>query len=111
MRKLIYAMAITAVGSFADPSSAAPITGRVSGGIVPILDSDGLVQKVHDWHCRKRYGLYRGRKYRHRHWPACDEYYGGYPGPFFGFYWGDHRHHDFDRSKNRRRKKDGGDRD
>jgi hypothetical protein len=106
MRKLINAIAITAVSgltSFAASGSAAPISGWVSGGAVPTLDSDGLVQKVHGWHCRKRYGWYRGREYRHRHWQACDGYYGGCPGSFFGFYCGNG--HDYDRPK-RRKKKD-----
>jgi hypothetical protein len=109
MHKLVYAFAIVAVSgltSFAASSSATPITGGLAlNGAVPIMDSDGLVQKVHGWHCRKRYGWYHGHKYWHRHRRACDDYdyrYSpGYATPFFGFYF------DNDGRRHRRKHKHG----
>jgi hypothetical protein len=116
MRKLPLLMAAAAIGALgftAGPSMASPLAGGLTNGTLPELN-EGPVQKVHGWHCRKRYGWYRGHKYRHRHRRACDDYndyddysygyspYGyGYPyaygfgGPFIGFSFGDggHRRH------------------
>lgn len=64
---------------------------------MPALN-EGIVQKVHGWHCSRRYGWWKGRKWRHRHLRACDDYdddyypytYGGYyPGPFISFGYSD----------------------
>jgi hypothetical protein len=110
MRKLAYAFSISAVSgltSFAGSSLATPMPGLFSGLAAQIVQEDDIFQNVHRWqdrwHCRKRYGKHRGRKYRHRHWQACDEHLGGYSGPFFEFYRGDHHHYD---RPNRRKKKD-----
>jgi hypothetical protein len=113
MRKLPLLMAAAAIGALgftAGPSMASPLAGGLINGTLPELN-EGLVQKVHGWHCRKRYGWYHGRKYRHRHRRACyDDYYDdysygyspygyGYPyaygfgGPFIGFSFGDGGHH------------------
>jgi hypothetical protein len=116
MNKLALTAFAAAIGGLAfavAPSSASPLAGGLTNGTLPQLN-EGLVQKVHGWHCRKRYGWYRGHKYRHRHRSACDDYndyddysygyspYGyGYPyaygfgGPFIGFSFGDggHRRH------------------
>lgn len=109
MRKLANAFAISAVSgltSFAASSLATPVPGLVPGLAAPIVQDDNIFHKVHLWqdrlHCRKRYGLYRGRKYRHRHWEACDEHFGGDPGTFFGFY--RDNDHDYDQPKRRKKK-------
>ena len=112
------AAAISALGFTAGPSIASPLAGGLTSGAVPQLN-EGLVQKVHGWHCRRRYGWYHGHKVWHRHRRACYDYdnydnyddysydyypysYGyGYPyaygfgGPFIGFSFGDfsHRRH------------------
>jgi hypothetical protein len=72
---------------------------------------ENSVQQVHGWHCRKRYGWYRGHKYWHRHWRACedDDYsyynpYAFYGAPFF-FYFDDDDGHKRRRHKHRRYKK------
>jgi hypothetical protein len=114
MRKLPLLMAAAAIGALgftAGPSMASPLAGGLTNGTLPELN-EGLVQKVHGWHCRKRYGWFRGHKYRHRHRRACDDYYDdysygyspyvygspyayGFGGPFIGFSFGDggHRRH------------------
>lgn len=109
MRKLPLLMAAAAIGALgftAGPSMASPLAGGLTSGAVPELN-EGLVQKVHGWHCRRRFGWYRGHKYRHRHRRACDNYddysygyspYGyGYPyaygGPSIVFGFGDFGHH------------------
>lgn len=121
MRKLtslFAAAAIVGLASLTSASSASPIGAGLSGlDAVPSIASDDLVQKAHGWHCRKRYGWYRGHKYRHRHRRACydddyygydDSYHGGYPFyglPFFSFQFfddDDHHHHGFRRHKHRR---------
>jgi hypothetical protein len=91
---LLAAVAVSGLILAAQPSSATLVSGGVSGvTVMPALE-DGFVQKVHGWHCSRRYGWFRGRKWRHRHIRACDDYdddyypytYGGYyPGPFIGF--------------------------
>jgi hypothetical protein len=113
MRKLSYVFAVAALGgltSLAPASSAGPIAGEMArvNGAVPVA-SEGLIQKVHGWHCRRRYGWYHGHKYWHRHRRACYDYddydYGYYPyyapypyyygGPFLSFSFGgfDGHHH------------------
>jgi len=99
---LLIAAAVSGFALSSGTTSASPVTSGLADGNTarPEL-SDGLVQKVHGWHCRKRYGWYHGHKYWHRHRRACDDY-GYYPysygTPFvFGFSFGDfdrhHRHH------------------
>jgi hypothetical protein len=112
---LAAAAAISGLAFTAGPSSASPLAGGLTNGTLPELN-EGLVQKVHGWHCRKRYGWYHHHKYWHRHRRACDDYddyddysygyspYGyGYPygygfgGPSivfgFGDFGGNHRRH------------------
>jgi hypothetical protein len=88
MRKLPYLIATAALSGLAlsaAPASASPITSGLANGNVPAVSEDGLVQKVHRWHCRKRYGWFRGHKRWHRHWRACDDYSLRYGVPTFGF--------------------------
>jgi hypothetical protein len=100
MRKLPYLFAAAALGGVAlamTPGSASPLTsGLTSGSNVPELN-DGMVQKVHGWHCRKRYGWYHGYKQWHRHRRACydEDYRPGIYGPGIGlnFYFSDDNHH------------------
>jgi|RhiMetdeSRZDD1v2_1073273.scaffolds.fasta_scaffold285158_2 hypothetical protein len=124
MRKLTYLFAVAALGglaSLSSPGQASPLSAGLAGAQAtePAL-SDELVQKVHRWHCRKRYGWYHGHKRWHRHRRACYDndysyydggYYGGYPYvglPFFNFYFyddDDHfRHHRFRRHHHRHHK-------
>jgi len=126
MRKLTYLFAVAALGglaSLSSPGQASPLSAGLAGAQAtePAL-SDELVQKVHRWHCRKRYGWYHGHKRWHRHRRACYDndygsyydggyyggYYGGYPYvglPFFYFNFyddDDHfRHHRFRRHHHR----------
>jgi len=87
MRKLPLLFAAAAVSGLAlaaTPSSATPLTGGLtSGSTVPQMD-EGLVQKVHRWHCRKRWSRRLGW---HRHRRACydDDHYGFGVAPFFSF--------------------------
>lgn len=115
MKKLTYLLAAAALsGGLAlavAPASATPLSTGLNLGNAAVLQMDeGMVQKVHGWHCRKRWSKHRGW---HRHRRACydDDYYYGYGGypyggygfgfPFFsfGFYdddhhhWRGHRHH------------------
>jgi hypothetical protein len=112
MRKLSYLFAVAAIGgltSLAPASSAGPIAGEMARAnqAVPVA-GEGLIQKVHGWHCRRRYGWYHGHKVWHRHRRACydyndydygyNPYYYGAPYPFFSFSFGDfdghhHRRH------------------
>ena len=72
------AAAISALGFTAGPSVASPLAGGLTSGAVPQLN-EGLVQKVHGWHCRRRYGWYHGHKVWHRHRRACyDDDYDNY---------------------------------
>jgi X-X-X-Leu-X-X-Gly heptad repeat protein len=119
MRNLKYLLAAGALGglmALPQASSASPLAtglGTVNSNTPAI--ADGLVQKVHGWHCQKRKGWYHGKRYWHRHWKAChrtyhydDDYYYdnysysyGYPSYgygvplplFFGFNFGDDDHH------------------
>jgi hypothetical protein len=119
MRKLTHlfaAAAIAGLASMTSASSASPIGAGLSDlNAVPSVASDDLVQKVHRWHCRKRYGWYRGHKYWHRHRRACydddyyyDDHYGAYPFygvPFFSFQFFDDDDHHFRRHRHFRRHK------
>lgn len=98
MRKLPYLFAAAALSGLAlaaTPSSATPLSSGLSTGSgLPQLD-EGLVQKVHSWHCRKRWSKRRGW---HRHRRACydnDHYgYGLGVAPFFSFqFFDDDDHH------------------
>jgi X-X-X-Leu-X-X-Gly heptad repeat protein len=116
MRNLKYIVAAAAIGSLMalpQTSSANPLAsglGSMSTN-TPAL-ADGLVQKVHGWHCRKRKGWFKGHRVWHRHRKACyddyshydDDYhyrpyhygyhaYPYYPAPFFSFSFGKRRHH------------------
>jgi len=106
MKKLLLAAAAISGLAFATPSSATPLaSGAAIGNNTIPTANEGLVQKVHGWHCRRKYTNRRGW---HRHRRACNDYddYGfyGYPGyayglgaPFitFGFsdFDGGRRHH------------------
>jgi hypothetical protein len=106
MKKLLLAAAAISGLAFATPSSASPLaSGAAIGNNTIPTANEGLVQKVHGWHCRRKYTNRRGW---HRHRRACNDYddYGsyGYPGyayglgaPFitFGFsdFDGGRRHH------------------
>jgi hypothetical protein len=115
MRNLKYMVAAAALGSIValpQASSAGPLPGGLlAGSSTPALD-DGLVQKVHGYHCRKRKGWYHGHRVWHRHYRAChrsyyddDDYYDNgyyapyaysypyYTAPFFAFSFGNRRHH------------------
>ena len=110
MRKITYLFAAAAIGGLAltaSPGVASPLAGGLSAGSAAVPElNEGLVQKVHRYHCRKRYGWFRGEKRWHRHRRACHyghRYYHPYPyaygGPFIGFSFGlgphrhRHRHH------------------
>jgi hypothetical protein len=120
MRHLKHLIAIAAIGSLMalpQTSSASPLVGGLASGNATLPElSEGLVQKVHGWHCGKRKGWYHGKRYWHRHSKAChrqyrrphyyDDYYDDdyydysyyrpyryhaypyYPGPFIGFSFG-----------------------
>lgn len=119
MRKLACLFAVAAVGGLmsASVASAGPLAAGLSGTkpVMPVVEENS-VQQVHGWHCRKRYGWFRGHKYSHRHRRACYDYddyddydygysyhpYPFYGAPFFSFHFGDddghrrrhkHRHH------------------
>jgi hypothetical protein len=61
--------------------------------------ANGMVQKAHGWHCRKRKGWYHGNRRWHRHARACEDYAYDYPryrrraplpyysGPFYAPYY------------------------
>jgi hypothetical protein len=117
MRKLsclVAAAAISGLMLAAGPASASPLAGSLTSGAatVPSFSDDGLVQKVHRWHCRKRYGWFRGHKRWHRHRKACYDYDNSYYDPYYydphpyyyrrhyglgfpfiGFHFGHRRHH------------------
>ena len=123
MRNLKYLLAAVAIGSFMalpQTSSASPLAaglGTANSGTPAI--AEGLVHKVHGWHCGKKKGWYHGKRYWHRHSKAChrrydrsyyyddydDDYYDYsyyrpyryhaypyYPGPFIGFSFGGGHH-------------------
>jgi hypothetical protein len=97
MRTLPYAIAVAAISGLAlgaGPAAASPLaTGLGSGNAAIPEVGEGLVQKVHGWHCRRKFGWYRGDKYWHRHRRACDYSYDPYgPSVSFGFFVGDFDH-------------------
>jgi hypothetical protein len=79
MRNLKYLLAAAALGSLAalpQSSSASPlVTGLTGPGSATSEITDGLVQKVHGYHCGKRKGWYRGDRRWHRHSRACKRRY------------------------------------
>jgi hypothetical protein len=108
MKKLNCFLAVAAMSGLAfaaTPASASPLTSGINLGnsAVPQMD-EGMVQKVHGWHCRRKWSKRLGK---HRHRRACndydnyssydDGYYGGYPygfgAPFFAFSFDDDDHH------------------
>ena len=117
MRSLKYLLAAAAIGgimALPQTSSASPLAsglGIANSGTPAI--ADGLVQKVHGWHCSrkwsKRLGKHRHRKacYQRRRYYDDDYYYNDYsygygypsygyavPFPFFfGFNFDDDDHH------------------
>jgi hypothetical protein len=127
MRNPKYLLAAAAMGgllALPQTSSASPLGVGLaaSGSTIPMI-TDGLVQKVHGWHCRKRKGWYHGHRVWHRHRRACYDYdyddydyydysyypYYAYPFPFFSFHFDDddddfHGRHHF-RGKRKFKKK------
>jgi hypothetical protein len=106
MRRLTYLFAAAAISGLAlsaGPGSANPLASGLTSGNATLPEiSEGLVQKVHGYHCRKRFGWYRGDKYWHRHRRACHYSYRyrpyryGFGVPFVGFSFGfgdRNRHH------------------
>jgi hypothetical protein len=98
---LIAAAAISGLALSASPGSASPLASGLTGGNATLPEiSEGLVQKVHGYHCRKKWSERRGW---HRHRRAC--HYGyryhrpygfGFGAPFVAFSFGfgpRHRHH------------------
>ncbi len=79
MRNLKYLLAAAAIGSFMvlpQTSSASPLgVGLTSAGPATSEINNGLVQKVHGYHCEKRKGWYRGDRQWHRHSKACKRRY------------------------------------
>jgi hypothetical protein len=101
---LIAAAAISGLALSAAPSSASPLASGLTSGNATLPEiSEGLVQKVHGYHCRKRFGWYRGDKYWHRHPRACHysyrsrPYHYGFGAPFVGFSFGIGPRHRFHR--------------
>ena len=79
MQTLKYLFAAAALGSLValpQSSSASPLgVGLTSAGPATSEVTDGLVQKVHGYHCGKRRGWYRGDRRWHRHRKACKRRY------------------------------------
>jgi hypothetical protein len=115
MRNLKYVFAVAVIGglmALPQTSSANALASGLGslGNEIPAM-ADGLLQKVHGWHCRKRKGWFRGDRVWHRHRKACYDYsyyddddydygyrqpyyaYPYYPAPFIGFSFGGRRHH------------------
>ncbi len=93
---LSFVSALLAMALSALPSSAAPVS-RMIDTTANTKQVGGLVQKVHGWHCRTRYGWVRHRHRGfwhshpkwHRHYRACYGYrYGYFPyyAPFYYYY-------------------------
>jgi hypothetical protein len=108
MRKLPYLFAAAALGGLAlsiSPGSASPLASGLAAGVTGPELNEGLVQKVHGWHCRKRYGWYHGHKWWHRHRRACDDYdyrpgiYGPGIGLNFFFSDDDDHHHRYKKKR------------
>src|SRR6185503_3143567 len=93
LRKASYLLAAAAISGLAlaaTPSSASPLASGLANGntALPAL-SEGLVQKVHGWHCGKRKGWYHGHRVWHRHRRACydnDYYDDDYDNYDYGYY-------------------------
>ena len=87
MRNLKYIRAAAAMGgliTLPQTGSASPLaTGVASGTLIQPELTEGLVQKVHGWHCRKRYGWYHHHKYWHRHYRACRRYHRSYNDDYY----------------------------
>jgi hypothetical protein len=88
MKKILLAAAAVSGLALATPSSASPLASGLAIGnhTIPTV-KDGLVQKVHGWHCRRKFSNRRGW---HRHRRACDDYndydnYGSYGYPSYGY--------------------------
>jgi hypothetical protein len=78
IRCLLAAGAIGGLAAMtAGAASATPLASGLAIGTAPQFD-ESFVQKVHGWHCYKKYGWYRGHKWRHRHLRACEDYYDDY---------------------------------
>jgi hypothetical protein len=79
MRNLKYLLTAAALGGLValpQPSSASPLSGGLaSAGSATSEITDGLVQKVHGYHCGKRKGWYSGYRRWHSHWRACKRRY------------------------------------
>jgi hypothetical protein len=77
MRKLKYLLAAAALGSLValpQSSTASPLaSGLTSAGPATSEITDGLIQKVHGYHCTKRKGWYRGKTWWHSHKGACND--------------------------------------
>jgi hypothetical protein len=70
---LLAAAVLSSLALSAGPSSASPLASGLANAIISEVHQD-RVQKVHGWHCRKRFGWYRGHKWWHQHWRACQDY-------------------------------------
>jgi hypothetical protein len=75
MRILPYVIVAAGIGGAAltaSSSGASPLSSGLaqSDSMLPEI-STGMVQKVHNWHCRKKKGWYRGSKRWHRHAGGC----------------------------------------
>ena len=85
MKKILLAAAAISGLAFATPSSANPLASGLALGTntIPTMN-EGLVQKVHGSHCRRKYSNRRGW---HRHRRACNDYddYGYYGSPSYGY--------------------------
>ncbi len=79
MRNLKYLLAAAALGGLValpQPSSASPLgVGLTGAGSATSEITDGLVQKIHGYHCGKRRGWYSGYRGWHSHWRACKRRY------------------------------------
>jgi hypothetical protein len=91
MHKLSYLLVAAAIGGFAisaGPGSANPLISKMTGPNASVPEvSDGLVQKVHGWHCGRKWSKRLGR---HRHRRACydNDYSYGHPGYGYGYGYG-----------------------
>ena len=110
MRRVPYLFAAAAVAGLAftaNPGAASPLASGLSSGAGTVPEvNEGLVQKVHSWHCRKRWSKRFGW---HRHRRACGYSYYPYGAPFlsFGLFFGDDdRHHRRHFRKHRRKHRD-----
>jgi hypothetical protein len=75
MRILPYVIVAAGIGGAtltASSSGASPLSSGLaqSDSMLPEISTD-MVRKVHNWHCGKKKGWYRGSKRWHRHAGAC----------------------------------------